>query len=152
MTNIPWRRLLLPVLGVVTVFAAQLSASRVATLPRGLYANSAGQTTIAREAIARRQFLVTHCKACHNATLRTAGLSLESIDTDHVGKQAEIWEKVLRKIRSGQMPPSGRPRPDKDAATQFADQLAAALDELSAAAPDPGRPTVHRLNRGEYVN
>ena len=103
-------------------------------------------------AVRRRQLLNTYCTTCHNAKLKTAGLVLESVDTSQVGANAQIWEKVLRKVQSGQMPPLGRPRPDKDAVDQFLQHLVAALDAAAAAAPNPGRPAVHRLNRTEYVN
>ena len=102
----------------------------------------------------RRALLDTYCTACHNDRLRTAGLVLESgaVDAADLGAHAEVWEKVLRKVRSGQMPPAGRRRPDAGSAARFTGALAAELDALAAAAPDPGRPAVHRLNRTEYVN
>jgi hypothetical protein len=103
------------------------------------------------EAAARRDLLKTYCIACHNATLKTADLVLESVDAQEVGPAAALWEKVLRKVQSGQMPPAGRPRPDKEAATRFTRGLARALDHAAAADPNPGRPAVHRLNRTEYV-
>src|SRR5439155_7949554 len=158
MSTNPWWRSLLSALGVaamVAIRADDLSAARVASprLRSQLQTGSAAATPTARTAATtRREFLNAHCIACHNSKLKTAGLVLESIDAERVGVQAEIWEKVLRKVRSGQMPPSGRPQPDRQAATLFGDQLAAALDNVAAAAPNPGRPAVHRLNRGEYVN
>ena len=102
----------------------------------------------------RRALLDTYCTACHNDRLRTAGLVLESgaVDAADLGAHAEVWEKVLRKVRSGQMPPAGLRRPDAGSAARFTGALAAELDALAAAAPDPGRPAVHRLNRTEYVN
>ena len=102
----------------------------------------------------RRQLLDTYCTTCHNESLRTAGLVLESeaLDAGHVGANAEVWEKVLRKLKGGQMPPAGRRRPDADTVARFSRELANALDSAAAAAPDPGRPAVHRLNRTEYVN
>ena len=102
----------------------------------------------------RRALLDDYCTACHNERLETAGLILESsvVDAADVGADAEVWEKVLRKVRSGQMPPAGRRRPEPAAAARFTGELAAELDAVAAAAPDPGRPAVHRLNRTEYVN
>lgn len=108
----------------------------------------------AEEADARREVLDTYCVACHNDRLKTAGLVLESgaIDAHDVSVHAAVWEKVLRKVRSGQMPPEGRRRPDASTARGFSRALARALDQAAQAAPDPGRPAVHRLNRTEYVN
>jgi len=70
-----------------------------------------------------------------------------------VGDAAETWEKVVRKLRGGLMPPPGRPRPDQAAYDKFLSTLQARLDAEAAAHPNPGRTeTVHRLNRLEYVN
>src|SRR5580704_17858428 len=52
-----------------------------------------------------------YCLSCHNANLKTGGLSLEGLDIHQVSSHAEVWEKVLRKVRSGEMPPRGLPRP-----------------------------------------
>ena len=110
----------------------------------------------AAEAVAdaRRELLNSYCIGCHNDRLKTAGLVLESdvVDAADVSANAEVWEKVLRKVRSGQMPPEGRRRPDGNTAEQFSHDLAAALDAAATVAPNPGRPAVHRLNRAEYVN
>ena len=105
------------------------------------------------EGDARRWLLDTYCIACHNARVQTAGLVLESgaVDAADVSAHAEVWEKVLRQVRSGRMPPEGRRRPDAETVEQFSADLARALD-VAAADPDPGRPAVHRLNRTEYVN
>ena len=59
--------------------------------------------------------LTQYCITCHNQRLKTAGLLLDTMDVDHVGKDAAAWEKVVRKIRTGMMPPSGARRPDRTA-------------------------------------
>jgi cytochrome c551/c552 len=99
-----------------------------------------------------RALLDRYCVTCHNARLKTAGLTLDDIDVGNVGPRAETWEKVLRKIRAGQMPPVGRPRPEAAASSAFISALEMSLERASSAAPNPGRPTVHRLNRTEYTN
>jgi mono/diheme cytochrome c family protein len=99
-----------------------------------------------------RALIDRYCVSCHNARLRTAGLALDELDLTSVASNAETWEKVVRKVRAGQMPPVGQRRPDAPAAAAFTSALEAALDQASAAAPNPGRPTVHRLNRTEYTN
>ena len=100
-----------------------------------------------------RPVLNRYCVGCHNDRLLTADLSLEAMDAVHVAEGAEVWEEVIRKLRSGAMPPPGRLRPD---ATVVEDALAWLETELDAAAaldPDPGRTdSVHRLNRAEYRN
>ena len=89
---------------------------------------------------------------CHSDTKKTAGLSLAHLDPSHVETNPETWEKVVRKLRTSAMPPPGGNRPAKAASDVFAARLEASLDRAAAAAPNPGRPTIHRLNRTEYVN
>ena len=99
-----------------------------------------------------RTVLDRYCLTCHNDRTRVADLSLESTDLDHVGSDAATWEKVLVKLRAQTMPPPPRPRPGAATYTAFAGWLETALDRAAEAAPDPGRPTVRRLNRTEYAN
>src|SRR4051794_7395399 len=94
-----------------------------------------------------------HCVSCHNDKSKTAGLSLQSLSIAAVPDHADVWEKVLRKIKTGEMPPSSvRVRPEPAAATAFATFLETTLDKAALAAPNPGRPPIHRLNRAEYSN
>src|SRR5262249_45383422 len=76
----------------------------------------------------------------------------DQLDVAHVGEHAEVWEKVVRKLRAGMMPPSGARRPDKPAADTFAGWLETELDRSAAARPNYGSPGLHRLNRNEYAN
>ena len=99
-----------------------------------------------------RALLDRYCVTCHNDRLQTAGLALDAVDVERVAEHAPVLEKVVRKLRSGQMPPEGRPRPDAAAVDTFLTALEAALDRESAATPDPGRVASRRLNRVEYVN
>ena len=99
-----------------------------------------------------RTLLDRYCVTCHNERLMTAGLTLDTVDLTQVATHAEVLEKVVRKLRAGQMPPVGRPRPAQATANAFATALEAALDRVAAAAPNPGRRPVHRLNRLEYIN
>ncbi len=66
------------------------------------------------DAAAERALLNQYCVTCHNQKLKTAGLELDKLDTAHVADHAEKWELVVRKLRSGMMPPSGMPRPAWD--------------------------------------
>jgi mono/diheme cytochrome c family protein len=99
-----------------------------------------------------RALLTTYCFGCHNQRLRTGGLALDEADTTRIGANPAVWEKVAHKLRSGQMPPFGRPRPDKTAVDAFVARLERDLDDAAAAAPNPGRPVTHRLTRTEYAN
>ena len=100
------------------------------------------------------QAVVTkYCISCHNQKARTAGLALDTLDIANPGRHAEIWERVIDKLRAGSMPPPGRPRPDNAAYLAAAVELESALDRAWAGHPDPGRiGAVHRLNRTEYTN
>ena len=102
-----------------------------------------------------RALLDQYCVGCHNDRTRQADLTLQTIDTDQIGQNAdevEIWEKVARKLRARAMPPPGRPRPDDAVYDAVAASLETALDRAAAADPNPGRPPIHRLNRVEYRN
>lgn len=77
---------------------------------------------------------------------------LDSLDVEQPGREPQTWEKVVRKVRTGMMPPSGAPRPDRATLDRFASVLEDALDHAAAAAPNPGAPVLHRLNRTEYAN
>ncbi len=99
-----------------------------------------------------RAVLDKYCVTCHNARLKTAGLALDALDLTQPSEHAEVLEKIVRKIRTGAMPPVGRPRPDKALAEHVASSLEADLDRAAVEHPNPGRPTLHRLNRVEYRN
>jgi cytochrome c551/c552 len=93
-----------------------------------------------------------YCVGCHNNKLKTAGVTLQGLDPANVVDKGELLERVLRKIKSGQMPPAGMPHPDAATANGFTQSLETALDAEAAAHPNPGRPSIHRLNRAEYSN
>ena len=99
-----------------------------------------------------REVLQRYCFACHNARTRTAGLALDTFDMTQAGDHPEVWEAVVRKLRTGAMPPAGRPRPDRETYDAVVAWLETALDRAAEVRPDPGRPTLHRLNRAEYRN
>lgn len=94
-----------------------------------------------------------YCVTCHNQRLKTAGFVLDTADLTNVEKDGAAWEKVIRKLRAGAMPPVGSPRPDQPAYTAVASYLEDALDRAAAAKPNPGHiGAFHRLSRTEYAN
>lgn len=93
-----------------------------------------------------------YCVTCHSDKLRTGGLSLQTVDLTDVPKAAETWEKVIRKLRVGAMPPLGAPHPDGASLDGLASFLETELDRAASANPNPGRAGMHRLNRAEYAN
>ena len=99
-----------------------------------------------------RALLDKYCVTCHNQKAKTAGLMLDKMDVDHPPQAAEVWEKVIRKLKGGMMPPQGMARPDEATRDGFIASLQGALDREAAARPNPGPASLHRLNRTEYGN
>jgi hypothetical protein len=93
-----------------------------------------------------------YCVTCHNDRAKTGNLSLDHVDLSNVSADAEMWEKVVRKLRTGAMPPQGVRRPEPAVYASLIASLEGALDRAVAAQPNPGRPLLHRLNRAEYAN
>ena len=119
----------------------------------GLQAQNAQQASIPAGASAstQRAVLDRYCVTCHNQRLKTAGLAIDTLDTSNVARQADVWEKVIRKLRGGQMPPAGSPRPDQAGYDALAGWLESEVDRAASARPNPGRTqSLHRLNRAEY--
>jgi hypothetical protein len=108
----------------------------------GLYARAAGPRALLNE----------YCVTCHNQQIRTAGLMLDKADVSDIPSNAEIWEKVIRKLHAGSMPPPGNPRPEKAETANLIATLEASLDHAASLRPSPGRFILHRLNRTEYGN
>ena len=97
--------------------------------------------------------LTRYCTTCHNAKLKVAGFVLNPAQAANPASDAETWEKVVRKLRSGSMPPAGSSRPDAATYAATAAFLESALDRAAAAQPNPGKlPLLHRLTRTEYQN
>jgi mono/diheme cytochrome c family protein len=112
----------------------------------------AGAALSAQTPAPQRALLDRYCVGCHNEKAKTAGLLLDKLDVTHPGENPETWEKVVRKVRAGMMPPSGAPRPDRTQLDAFAAKLETELDRAAALRPNPGNPGLHRLNRIEYAN
>ena len=118
-----------------------------AAIPQQPVADSAPPPSSHRAVLAR------YCFGCHNERLRTAGLALDTIDLGNVSAGANVWERVLRKVRTGAMPPPGVPRPNQPTIEALTAWLESEIDRAAAVAPNPGRTeTFHRLNRTEYQN
>ncbi len=113
----------------------------LAVLAGAAFAQSADQALVAK-----------YCSGCHNDKTKSGNLSLQQLDPSAAGDQPQAWEKVVRKVRAGMMPPSGMPRPERAELDAFASRIEASLDRAAAQHPDPGRPGLHRLNRTEYAN
>ena len=103
---------------------------------------------------AHRAVVNRYCVTCHNEKLKTGGLVLGTVDVDNISAtNAEVLEKVVRKLQARAMPPRGMPRPDEAVYQSLVSHLETSLDRFAAANPNPGRPdTLRRLNRTEYQN
>ena len=99
-----------------------------------------------------RPVLNQYCVTCHNQKLKTGGLTLDNLNLENVPADGEIWEKVIRKLRTGTMPPPGLPRPDHEKYSAVTSWLENQLDRVAQSNPYAGRPALHRLNRAEYAN
>ena len=129
-------------------FSLALSATLLAQSPRNQPADTA-----ARPASEHRAVLDRYCVSCHNQRVKTAGLQLDTLDLADVPTAAETWEKVIRKLRAGMMPPAGLPRPDSATYDNLTSWLELEIDRAAAAKPNPGtKAQFHRLNRAEYQN
>jgi len=98
--------------------------------------------------------LEQYCSRCHNDFDQVAALSVSDLKADDVltGRNAEAWEKILRRVAAGEMPPHSKAQPDPALRAQFVQWLDEGRAGFAAANPDPGRTTVRRLNRTEYAN
>jgi Protein of unknown function (DUF1592)/Protein of unknown function (DUF1588)/Protein of unknown function (DUF1585)/Protein of unknown function (DUF1587)/Protein of unknown function (DUF1595) len=93
-----------------------------------------------------------YCDTCHFGPKARANVNLESLDLANLDSNGALWEKVLRKLRSREMPPPGVPRPDAATYQALVKAIETERDRLADVRPNPGRPTLHRLNRAEYAN
>jgi len=97
-----------------------------------------------------RAVIDKYCVTCHNEKTKAGGMTLADIDFNDIPANADIWEKVIRKVRVGMMPPQGLPHPEQATRDSLVSWLQTTLDRAAAASPNgtvnPGRPLVHRLN------
>jgi mono/diheme cytochrome c family protein len=123
--------------GSLVLFAASAASAQTATAP---------DETPAPAVVSQ------YCAGCHNDKVQSGGVSLARLDFRHVENEAELAEKMIRKLRTGLMPPAGARRPSAPTLNAVASALESALDAAAASRPNPGRPALHRLNRVEYAN
>ena len=139
-TILAWR-------GVVFALCA-LGASAQSNTAAPVSTHSSGQTSFTNRAL----LLDKYCVTCHNQKSATAGLMLDKMNLERAGEDSALWEKVVHKLRTRSMPPAGLPKPDAAGYDSLIARLEDELDRSAAANPNPGRPSIHRLNRAEYTN
>ena len=137
-------------MSMVALAAGGAIALVVGAPPSALAAAQEGAAADEQRAVLQR-----YCVPCHNERNKAnaGGMTLSAADLARVGEHAELWEKVVVKLRAGQMPPAGRPRPDPAVRAALVGFLESELDRHAADNPNPGRTEAfHRLNRAEYSN
>src|SRR6266699_3503411 len=117
---------------------------------RGPALNATKSPAAAAGVTTQRALLDRYCVGCHNTKLKTANLLLDQLDLAHLGDDAEIGEKVVRKLRAGMMPPTGMPRPGPAIRESLIRWMENELDRSAVTNLPP--PGLHRLNRTEYAN
>ena len=129
-------------------------AASVPAMTGGQASSTAPAAPPPGQSIANQQaFLKQYCLSCHNARTKSGGLALDALDSSSIdAHDAETWEKVVRRLRTGMMPPEAAPKPSPGAREAFTAALEAGLDRTASARLDPGAPALHRLNRAEYAN
>jgi mono/diheme cytochrome c family protein len=131
----------------VLVFLNSRDARSAAAAQQRAVASSAALSASQVQAV-----ITDYCVTCHNARLKSGLLELDSKDLNHLESNTVAWESVVRKLRTGMMPPKNAKRPDRktlDAAAAF---LENGLDRAAALRPNPGAPALQRMNRTEYAN
>ncbi|MYD88672.1 MAG: DUF1587 domain-containing protein, partial [Acidobacteria bacterium] len=139
---------------LVAVVCASAAVVQTALVSASASAESAAEESNAPVAT-HQALLDRYCVACHNERMADRGtvpFAFDGLDLADVGAGAETWEKVVRKLRLGMMPPAGRPQPERSAHDGFVAWLETELDRAASAEPYPGRPAVRRMTSAEYVN
>ena len=102
--------------------------------------------------VSPRAVVDRYCVTCHNQRTKTADLTLDTADITKPSVNGEVWEGVVRRLRTRSMPPQGMPRPDEATYNALSSFLENELDRAAATKPNPGRPLIRRMNRSEYAN
>ena len=133
-------------------------AVAVTAAASGALATSPGQqpagAVLAASSSQQSALLDEYCVTCHNEDRLETGrvpFAFADLDLENVGVDAEVWEKVVEKMRLGMMPPAGSPRPDRGPYDQFVTRIETELDRGAAARPNPGRTPIRRLQRAGYM-
>jgi hypothetical protein len=131
---------------VIAVWVASTTAALLAAAPQ--------QTTptVSRSSVQVGDVVKQYCVTCHNARTKAGELVLDGIDANDVAAHGEIWEKVVRKLQRGAMPPQGARRPDPETYRAVLGRLVSELDRAAELHSHPGQPLPHRMNRAEYAN
>ncbi len=139
------------VLGGLSLGVAAQSTPPAKPTPRPAVSHTSTRPSQPAGAEAQPPLTKQYCVVCHNDKMKTGQLTLASFDPAHPEENAEVAEKIIRKLRLGMMPPPGARRPDPALVNTFVVSLENRLDAAAAVHPNPGRRTFQRLNRAEYA-
>jgi mono/diheme cytochrome c family protein len=142
-------------LAAVVLLSVQVgtSAQQANRTPASAQGSGAAGPAVAQGSAAAASAVNQYCVTCHNERVKTAELTLDRIDVTNPGANAEVWEKVMRKVQTGTMPPPNMPQLSAHDRRELLTFLETSLDAAAAAKPNPGRTeTLRRLNRTEYQN
>ena len=137
--------------GSIVILSAVFGHGQAAGPPRQAPAASAVGAGVSQVA-AHRAAINQYCVTCHSERVKAGGLSLESADLARVGENPQLWERVVRKMRAGVMPPPGIRRPDNATYDALTTWLETEIDRRAVNNVNPGTKGLHRLNRSEYTN
>ncbi len=140
----------LQLLGSAT--AETVPAKATTATPSAMPVSQSATTALGGTPADRKKMLLQYCSGCHNDKRMTAGMSVLPLDAANLEAHNPTWEKILRRISLGEMPPRGMKRPSKEEIADFTHWLEESLDQMGAANPNPGRATLRRMNRAEYAN
>jgi hypothetical protein len=130
-----------------------LKSNRLQALAAGCLLAGASHGVLAQaDASAQNQLIQDYCTKCHNSEDWAGSLDLTWVDVGNAAGEAELWEKVMRKFKGSMMPPLGNERPSQEQQDAFITWVTQAIDSANLANPDPGKSSLHRLNRTEYGN
>ena len=121
-----------------------------AFIPVLLQATMYGQATMSVSS--QRALVSQYCAGCHSDKVKSGGFSFTTLDLASPDRNAAQAERVILKLRTGMMPPAGLPRPNSGVLQSFSAAIESGIDQAAALHPNPGRPSLHRLNRTEYRN
>ena len=111
------------------------------------------QAAVAHDSVDSEALIDKYCAACHNSSDFAGGVDLEFASATSIAGRPQIGEKMIKRLRAGMMPPTGKQRPDYDTVQRLAQSLEENIDKSAAAkGPHPLAPGLHRLNRTEYSN
>ena len=150
------KRLVITTLGAsilgFALVAAQPAATQTPSTPKMAAAHAPARAASAELTAGEQTAMVKqYCATCHNDRNKPGGLSFTAFDAAQVAEHADVAERMIRRLRSGMMPPAGARRPEGDGILKLASSLEARIDRAAAANPNPGARPFQRANRAEYA-